>query len=633
MTISESDLKFFAAERMTDEDDGGGRMSAVEILTGAENSIFDDLSDVDRAAGDCSLRKVFAAVASDSADKYLDAGAVLLTPPADPAVSVLMFSTGSHYDERSDLQARLELSISRGGLYQGWLYGSHSTGQRAVVLWQRPSAALPEVGARLDLAERASNVEQHHQVLWVTRIVDELVERTDDKGTYQVRVVTCELAEGLRADYTGSEPSRTDPGAGNTVVYRTRYNPDAVTLHGIAPLAAEAGIGDRAVTVSDLYCPLIPTAFAETALADTTPGGDTAALVSAGVGAFSVTTTAAVIAPGVSLFLGSLAQPGSISISVSGSTLTDDGNKAVRLSGLTVGAVDYSNGVITWADNCPNYGTAEKSITFKPAAQPVRVANTASQVVTVENRGYVWVITLAPIPAPGSLRVAYRVNNAWYVIQDQGGGSLAGVDSSYGSGTLNFGTGTVTIATGEIPDADSEILYTWATPVNYFARGGESVEAPVVRGQTANVPVTPGSVTVTWLVGGTTYTLTDNGAGVLTGTGGTGGIVYRTGAWWVRPTTLPPMGQEFDIEYDYGTQPTVTDTWDAPARGGDGKLHLTLSQTPTPGSIRLEVGVDAQTYEEVTSYTQELTPTLSTPDELVIYPPPYIGDFTQGLPA
>ena len=91
-----------------------------------------------------------------------------------------------------------------------------------------------------------------------------------------------------------------------------------------------------------------------------------------------------------------------------------------------IGTIDYSNGVCIWTSACPAYGAATKTVTYKPAAVPMRVADTASQAVLLENRGFVWVITLAPIPSPGSLRVAYRVNNAWYVLMDQGDGTLAG---------------------------------------------------------------------------------------------------------------------------------------------------------------------------------------------------------------
>jgi hypothetical protein len=582
MAIQAADLRWYCSERMHDESDGGGQMSGAEILFGSENRIFDDLSDVDRAAGDVSIRKVYAAVADDSDDKYLDAGVVVLRAPTDPDVSVLAFSTGDYYDERSALRERLESGISRGAVYQGYLWGTHIAGQRAITLWQRLSANLPAVSSRLELVALSGTTVLHSQVLWVTRVVSEPVERIDAQGTYQVRSVVCELAEPLRDSYSGVEPARTDPSSPQAKVYETRYSPEAVPLVGIRPLVEAAALGDYSVKVDSLYAPLIPTALSETALADTTPGASTATLVQARAsGTVNWSTTTQCVKPGVSLYLGGPLTPGTLSIGVSGSTITDSGGRAM-LSGEQIGSVDYSNGVVLWADSCPNYGANSKSVTYTPAALPLRVGDTAAQAVTAENRGYVWVLTLSPIPAPGSLRVAYRANDAWYVLTDRGDGALAGSDSSYGSGSINFSTGTVTITTGAIPDADSEILYAWGVPIGYTKRGGSAVASPKVRGQTANPGVAPGSMTISW----GSYSLTDNGLGALAGTGGSGAVRYSTGEWEITPTTLPAVGTELAVTYGWG-DPTV-ETFASPARDGNGDVPLTLAAAPQAGSLELE---------------------------------------------
>ena len=594
MPITANDLRWYQSERMTDEDDGGGQMSGVEIVSGVENLIFDDLSDVDRAAGDVSIRKVYAAVASDSDDKYLDAGILVLTPPADPATSVVCFSTGSFYDERAALQAKLESGMVRGAVYMGWLWSDHITGQRAVTLWQRLSALLPTSNTRLELVARQSGATLHTQTVWITRVVASVVERTDDKGLYQVRAVVCEIAEPLRADYVGMEPSRNDPDTsdihGRTIVYETRYNSDTVALCGVRPLVAAAAVGDFTVKVDDLYNPLIPTAMSETPLADTTPGAGLGTLVPGREsGTLTWSTTTATIQPGVSLYLGSPCLPGSLSIVVSGSTITDTGG-VLTIGAAPIGTIDYGSGVCTWTDACPNFGTANKTIVLRPAAVPTRVADSAALSVTLENRGYVWVISLAPIPAPGTLQVAYRANNAWYVLTDRGAGALSGADSAYGNGTLNFTTGTVTLTCGALPDPDSDILFTWGTAVSYTARGGAAVDAPKVSGTTANPGVAPTTVTITWTVGQTTYALTDAaGNGVLSGTGGTGTIRYHSGEWTVTPTTVPAVGTEFTLTYDYG--PPNEETFSHPVRDGNGRLSLVLDAVPRAGTVEVQWNV------------------------------------------
>ncbi|HOW75588.1 MAG TPA: hypothetical protein PK959_06610 [Candidatus Competibacteraceae bacterium] len=612
MAITVADLKFFQAERMTDNEDGGGRMTGTEIVSGQDNQIFDDLSDVDRAAGDVSIRKAFAAVTSADTDKYLDAGVAMFREPTDENVSVLLFSTGDYYDERDALKTRLEQTISRGGRWNGWLWGQHLTGQRAVVIWQRPEASLIATGARLELVSKASGVEQYSQFLWITRVVDNLRTIYEAFGEqtiqYVVRELICELAEPLDYNFAGIEPSRGDPAVvTGTLLYDTRYNAEAVPLFGIQPTIEAASVSDFSIKIANLYSPLIPTALSETALPDVTPGGDSPALVGANTVVVQFSTTTESIKSGVSLYCGTGIMPGTLSISVSGATITDD-NGSAMLSETEIGSVDYGNGLITWNGNCPNYSTASKTVTFMPAAKPLRVADTAAQIVTTSNRGYVWVLTLSPIPAPGTLRVAYQVNNVWYVLTEQGGGLIAGVDSSYGSGSLNFSTGTAMITTGALPDVNSMIIYSWGTPVNYTTRGGAAVDAPVVRGQTAHAGVAPGTVVVEWTVGVTTYTLDDDPAadGNLTGTGGVGFIRYATGEWWVRPTTVPPVATEFTIDYDYGT-PTE-ETFAHPTRELDGSLLLTLNADPREHSVEVEWNLLVEDYEAAYSTEIEFIP-------------------------
>jgi hypothetical protein len=599
MAITADSLRWYQSERMTDEDDGGGRMTANEIVWGDENQVFDDISDVDRAAGDVSIRKVYASVNSNDADKYLDAGVVVLRPPADPDVSVVAFSTGDYYDERADLADRLESQVVRGAVWQAWLWGDHVIGQKAVTFWQRMSYELPAIGQRLELVKRESSVTTATQMLWITRVTEQTVERVDGVGPYQVRMVTCEIAEALRDDFKGVEPQRTDPttqGTNGTLVYETRYNPGAINVVGAVPLSAQAELGDYTVKVDSLYQPLIPTAFAESALADINPGGDSASLFAGrSSGTIAWTTTLDCMKPGAQMFLGGPVFPGTLTITYSGTNTTDDGGKLMR-SGVEIGTINYSSGICTWNSACPNTSTSTKTVAYRPAGVPTRVAETAFLEVTVENRGFVWVLTLAPIPAPESLRVAYRVNNEWYLLLERGDGTLSGADSSYGSGTLSYETGTVTVTTGALPDPDSLILFSWGTPSNYFAHGGEVVDPVKLSGTLANPGVAPGTVSVTWSGG----SLTDSGMnGVLSGTGGSGTIKYRTGEWEITPTTVPAQGAVFSWEYDYGDP--VEEVFAHPSRDGEGKLLITLDQVPRAGSVEVEWNVLIHDYEVFSS--------------------------------
>jgi hypothetical protein len=581
VAITANSLRFYKAERMTDTPDGGGRMSGTEIVSDIENQIFDDISDVDYAAGDVSIRKCYALVKSADTDKYLDAGFAIFSPPVGAGVSVLAFSTGSFYDERSALVGKLEGAIIRGGRWNGYLW-SHGT--RSITIWQKPEAVLPTVNGRMFLVASG-----YSEVIWITRVITTDLKLTDEKGDYYIKQVVMEIAEPIQHTYIGSEPQRLTPTAAQaTVVYDSNYDPYAVEMVGIKALTATAAFGDYSVKVANLYSPVIPTALAETPIADTTPAASITTLVLANTGTVSVTTSLDCIGPTKSWFLGSGIYPGTLSISVSGSTIVDVAGSAL-LGATVIGSVNYSAGVIAWNASCPAYGAASKTATWKPAAAPIRVGDTDMIPVTLENQGFVYVTTLEPIPSPGSLRVSYRAAGTWYSLADSGNGVLTGVNSSYGSGVLSLTTGTVQLTLGALPDVDSAIMLTWGVPVTTVARGGETLASPVWRGKLANAGTAPGTISASWTVSGTTYTLTDNGAGVLSGTGGAGTIRYSDGYYEIRPSALPPSGTELSITYSHG--PVTQETFAAPARGPGGELSLTLSAVPRQGMVEVDYPV------------------------------------------
>ena len=155
-------------------------------------------------------------------------------------------------------------------------------------------------------------------------------------------------------------------------------------------------------------------------------------------------------------------------------------------------------------------------------------------------------------------------------------------------------------------------MFSWATPVSYRSHAGEPVDAPVINGQTANTGVRPGTVWVTWTVGGTTITLRDDAEhGKLQGNGGYGEIRYNTGQWWVRPTTLPPMGTAFDITYSFGEP--IEEVFDAPSRNGDGSLQLTLSSPPLAGSVEVTWPVEILDFADQIGVEEELIPPRADP--------------------
>ncbi|OED50519.1 hypothetical protein ACH42_01035 [Endozoicomonas sp. (ex Bugula neritina AB1)] len=93
MAINNTDVKLFESQRLTDEDDGGGRVTGTEVIDGNINNLYLDISRIDRTVGDVALRKAFVGVSTDNNDAYLGSHIILTEAPKDENVSVLLFNS------------------------------------------------------------------------------------------------------------------------------------------------------------------------------------------------------------------------------------------------------------------------------------------------------------------------------------------------------------------------------------------------------------------------------------------------------------------------------------------------------------------------------------------------------------
>jgi len=131
MAITEDDVRFRASQRMTDFADGGGRMSTTVVVDGADNNVFDDITDVERLQGHLSLRKVFAAVLNAGNDAYRSAHVFLDDGPDDAAAWAYLFRHGGLTTERAEVAA----AVASGGvrIYGVSISGGASTGAAITV--------------------------------------------------------------------------------------------------------------------------------------------------------------------------------------------------------------------------------------------------------------------------------------------------------------------------------------------------------------------------------------------------------------------------------------------------------------------------------------------------------------------
>lgn len=604
MPILAGDVKLVASQVMDDVAEGGGAPTANVIVDGASNSLFNDISELDRAGGRVNLRKVFASIQTDTTDTYLGGNVIVSDPPTDPRVAVTIFSTQDVFDRRTHARDRIEAYLNKGSLWYGYLLENHIAGQRSIQLFQRVGAELPTIGKTLYLVMNEGLANEYAQYVRITRITSETRTFSYDLGSsiqdYQAMVVSCDLSDALRYDFPGSPPDRLFTMATGKTRTRDTVVADAAKYCGVVKTTQPVAIGDVAASVSSVFTQLVPSAQTETPLLDLTAGGTSETLIESDNGTVSYTTAAAFNASTV-LSVGNAIQPGTLSISVSGTTLTDNGGDLV--SGATVvGTVNYGRGQITLASSAPTYSGA-KTIRFRPAAAPIRVADTAGVRVDIESRSYNYILTIVPSPAPGTLQVSYRAQGKWYDLRDNGAGVLKGVSPEYGVGTVSYTTGTVAVTLGALPDVGSEIVYAWGGKANYFNRASSAIAPPSVALQLTHAGVTPGSVTITWN-DGTARSATDDGKGVISGHA-SGTINYQTGLIQITPTVLPAGGQTYSVAYTWG--PPNEEEFQAPLRNGDGSIDVEVDfDGLIPGTVELEWNLLIDLYEYISTTPAEL---------------------------
>ena len=170
MPILQGDIKLLKSERMTDNEDGGGRITGTEIADGLSNEIFNDVSDLDRVYGRTSLRKVFAGVETDDTALYFGSHVIVDQAPDDPNVSVLAFATGSPTDQRAEARNRIEGYVVAGPLSRLRLYGDQLPGQRQVLAYLRTGETPPDIGDVLVLRTEAGGDAGDEQFIRITGV-------------------------------------------------------------------------------------------------------------------------------------------------------------------------------------------------------------------------------------------------------------------------------------------------------------------------------------------------------------------------------------------------------------------------------------------------------------------------------
>lgn len=590
MPITATDIKLRQSQRLTDNADGGGRMVSAQIVDGALNNLFADIDDEARTTGNVSLRKLFVHVDTADTDTLQGAIAVILNPPADPNVSMAMFSTGSYSDVRSDARNRLESYITRGVESRFVLMGDHFAGGRAISVYCLRDAPTPDVNDTLCLSTEESGFGDAVQYVRIEGVASRTPQTfTDAQGAFERDVLVIEITTPLLYDFYGQEPARLSATKPPTRIRNTNVV-DAASYFSIRPLAVEADAGALTIDVGTPYVPLVPSTLAEEAVSDERAGLGTLTLVQSGdAGALSVSTSASFPAGvGVARYLGNPILRGSAEAVIGATTLEDNGDGTMSAVGASAwrGTVDYVAGSVT-VFNDSGAGATSYTVTATPAGAISTQGYSDKLDITSSNQQLNYVFALLPVPAPGTVTVDYMALGKWVRLTDNGAGQLVGAPGQ-GSGTINYITGSVVVTVGAIPDVDSQIIVAYGTGVTTSRRDGDTaILAPYLNYTLDHEDIVPGTFSVTWEEAGVDKTAVDNGVGVLTLSGTPiGTIIYRTGEVGFRPATLPDGGTQLVHSYDWSVSSAANLT---PVPDGSGFVAFVLPDTPLrEGSLRFE---------------------------------------------
>lgn len=581
MAILDGDIVLLKSAVIDDVPEGGGMATGNVVVDGVSNNLFPDISELDRTYGRIGLRKVFPAVLTDNVDGYYGSHVIIAKAPEDPRVSATLFTTRSWSDQRTAAQNKLESYLALGAESRFTLYGNHLVGQRSVQVHCARSVASPGIGDVFGLVQR--DTPANTQYVRLTRLISRVVNQvfTDQYGDYLRDVMVLEISDPLRLAFTGAPVTRYTNDYYNppTRVHST-FAADATSYYGVSPLATSAALGDLTLRASSVYAQLVPSALSEAPIIDARCVGNRDLIVPiAGAPALSF-SSALSASPGASVvrYFGRAVARGSVGVAIGGITLVDDANGGLVVQSGYSGTVDYGSGAVSVARNTGISGTAVFG-----AAQAVAVAisgHSDSTPISIGNRGYNYVYNLSPAPAPGSVSVDYMALGKWYRLTDNGAGGLTG-DEGTGTGTVNYATGSLVVTLGALPDVDTEVLYAWGSPTHFNAQVGTSVfQTPAVKIAVAGGALQPGFVTITYLAGGVTKTVTDNSAGALTGDG-SGWVDYANGVIRMAPSSLPDSGSTIVTTYKAGAIETELKT------AGGASTNFSLNHAVLPKSLTM----------------------------------------------
>lgn len=501
MGIKREDVKLLESERLTDEADGGGRMTGTEVEDGAVNNLFPDISRLDRTYGRVNLRKAYAAVMTEGRETYHGAHVVVGDQPEDDNVSILLFDTGSHTDERSEARNRIEAYLIADRERRMHLVGTHLEGQQALNMSAPVNEDPPDIGETLAIEDHAT---EEVEYVRVTAVDDEVETFIEDGREFQRRTITADIGQPLARDYEGGTISRTfsDHGAEQTI--RGTIVADAARYYGTTELEEDAPQGTAQLQCRTVYGHLVPATEAETVLTDQRASREQFVDVETGGETVEVaadsTFRALPVTPetrGVNwtTTLRPRPEPGTVVIEWRGlgrwERITDDGEGG--LEGEGTGTIDYDTGAatitLTALPDAPSeiiimWGAPvhylDRSGSHEPDRPPLLEGDTDGKPIV-----------------PGSLQMEWLSGDETKTASDDGQGQITG-DAT---GRVNYASGLYGFRPDDWPDPDTQVHVEYDEDDDRE----EVIDPPEPDDETITItvedaPIRPGSLQLRWTV-------------------------------------------------------------------------------------------------------------------------------------
>jgi hypothetical protein len=583
MPVETNNLILYKSERLTDTPDGGGKYSGQVVVDGESNNLFPDVSELDRTMGRVSMRKIYAGLNNNDTESLMGSTVFVSKNPDDQNVSALLFSTRSHTDTRDSAQNRVESYLAKGAQAVGSLLDTAYAAMKAIQVAMATNEAENSVGDTIVLVVNEGTANEFAQYVRLTSVETRTAFVRVNNSNIEYKIATYGFKDPLARDFVGVTATQWYNNVKPATTIRDTVVADAGIYYASVDLADDVGIGSFTIPAKTMFSQLIPSSQTETPLLDLNAVSENPALVAGNSGTINVQYTTNVNT-GQALYLGSSVLPGSVSFTLFGQSISDNGGTLRNPTGTQVGTIDYQTGRIVWT-NAIGTGNAIINVVFTPASAPVQPFESYAIPVTAANQGTNWTGVLTPIPAPGALSISFMSQGKFYVLKDNGTGRLVAATESIGSGSISYTTGTWLLTTGALPDVGTPILLQWGSPITTFARADLPVLPAGLDFQLFHNGIS--SATVTWMLDGVEKTATTNSSGQFTGDA-IGSMTFNNGKGRIIPKKLPQKNMVFTISYNYGDGKSQTKNSSPDANN---KLMFTIGTGAAiqPSSVGLEI--------------------------------------------